>query len=173
MRLLTILFFFVIISGCASTYKTDSYVAPVHIMKVNASAYIMMAEDGNYGSIPYPGSGNFLSSATRNAVLFHLKRVEKATHVETIEAALSRAKEMRLTYVFNPTILHWEDRATEWSGKLDRIAIKLIVLDVESGKNISSSVLSAASKWATFGGDHPEDLLSGTITPYINKLFNK
>ena len=132
-----------------------------------------MAEDGNYGSTPYPGSGNFLSSATRNAVLFHLKRVEKATHVEAIEAALSRAKEMRLTYVFNPTILHWEDRATEWSGKLDRIAIKLIVLDVESGKNISSTVLSAASKWATFGGDHPEDLLSGAITPYINKLFNK
>jgi len=101
-----------------------------------------------------------------------LPRQSVTTHVETIKEALSHAEEMGFTYVFEPTILHWEDRATEWSGKLDRIKIRLVVWSVKSGEVISSTVLSASSKWATFGGDHPQDLLPGTITPYVNKLFN-
>jgi len=53
----------------------------------------------------------------------------------------------------------------------DRITIKIVVWDVKSGESISSTVLRASSKWATLGGDHPQDLLPGAITPFINKLF--
>jgi hypothetical protein len=172
MKFIIILFFLAMMTGCASTYKMDSYEAPVQILQKNATAYVMKAVDGSYGTIPYPGSGISLSNATRNAVLLHLKQVKKATHVEGINEALSHAEEMGFTYVFEPTILHWEDRATEWSGKLDRIKIRLAVWNVKSGEVISFTVLSASSKWATFGGDHPQDLLPGTITPYVNKLFN-
>jgi len=145
MKFITISFVLAMMTGCASTYKTDSYEAPVQMLQKNASAYVMMAVDGNYGTIPYPGSGISLSNAARDAVMLHLKQVKRATHVETIKEALSHAEEMGFTYGFEPTILHWEDRATEWSGKLDRIKVRLVVWSVKSGEVISFTVLSAAS----------------------------
>ena len=172
MKFATILLLAAMMTGCVSKYKTDAYEAPAQKLRANASAYVTMAKDGRYGSKNYPNSGYLLSSATTAAVSLHLTRVEQEARVETIEDALSSAGEMGLTYVFQPTILHWEDRSTEWSGKPDRITIKVVVWSVETGKDISSTVLRASSKWGTFGGDHPQDLLPGAITPFVNKLFN-
>jgi len=61
----------------------------------------------------------------------------------------------RYAYYVASEILHWEDRATEWSGLPDKIEIKVIIYDTKSGREISSAVLSGRSKWTTFGGDHP------------------
>jgi len=133
---------------------------------------VTLAQDASYGSIQYPNSGYLLTTATNAAVSLHLKQVEQATEVESIEDSLSSAEKMGLTYVFQPTILHWEDRNTEWSGRPDRITIKVVVWSVGTSKETSSTVLRASSKWATLGGDHPQDLLPGAITPFVNKLFN-
>ncbi len=171
MKFAVILLLSAILTGCVSKYKTDEFQAPAQTLPANTSAYVMMAKDGSYGAKPYPNSGQFLSRATSTAISSHLTRVEVGSHVETIEEALSRADELGVAYVFQPTILHWEDRATEWSGRPDRITIKIVVWDVETSKDISSTVLRASSKWATFGGDHPQDLLPGSITPYVNTLF--
>jgi hypothetical protein len=171
LKLSVVLLLAVILSGCVSKYKTDAFEAPVQTLPADASAYVTLAKDGSYGSKYYPNSGSLVSSATNAAISLHLTRVQVATEVETIEEALSRAEDLGLTYVFQPTILHWEDRATEWSGRPDRITIKIVVWDVTARKDISSTVLRASSKWATFGGDHPQDLLPGSITPFVNKLF--
>jgi len=162
----------ILMTGCVSKYKTGVYEAPDQKLLANAAAYVMMANDGSYGSRQYSNSGYLLSSATNAAVSIHLIQVEQATRVETVEEALSRAGDMELTYVFQPTILHWEDRVTAWSGRPDRITIKIVVWSVKTGKSISSTVLHASSKWATFGGDHPQDLLPGAIKPFVNNLFN-
>lgn len=76
-----------------------------------------------------------------------------------------------LTYVRQPVILNWEDRATEWSGIPDKITLKLAVYEVQSGKLITSTVTSASSKWATFGGDHPQDLLPEPMKRFVTPLF--
>jgi len=172
LKFATILLVAAMMTGCASKYKTDAFEAPVEKLQTNGNAYVTMAKDGSYGSKQYSNSGYLLSIATNAAVSLHLKRVEQATQVESIEESLSSAEEMGLTYVFQPTILHWEDRSTEWSGKPDRITIKIVVWSVRTRKEISSTVLRASSKWGTLGGDHPQDLLPGAITPFVSKLFN-
>jgi hypothetical protein len=70
-----------------------------------------------------------------------------------------------------PEILHWEDRATEWSGIPDRVEVKLLVLEAQGNKEIASIVISGKSKWATFGGDHPQDLLPEPIKQYVESLY--
>jgi hypothetical protein len=40
-----------------------------------------------------------------------------------------------------------------------------------SGKEIASVVLSGKSRWATFGGDHPEDLLPEPVGQYVATLY--
>ena len=59
--------------------------------------------------------------------------------------------------LIEPKILHWEDRATEWSGKADRVKVSLPLY--RSGSLIGSALVTANSSFFTFGGDHPEDLL--------------
>ena len=70
-----------------------------------------------------------------------------------------------------PEILHWEDRATEWSGKSDRIEIQLVIYDAVTRKELANSSYTGTSKWATFGGDHPQDLLPEPTYQYVNGLY--
>lgn len=68
-------------------------------------------------------------------------------------------------------ILHWEDRATEWSGKKDKIEIKLSIYGAEGNQEIAGTIIGGKSKWATFGGDHPQDLLPEPIQAYVDTLY--
>jgi hypothetical protein len=70
-----------------------------------------------------------------------------------------------------PEILSWEDRATEWSGIPDSIEIKLSLYDGASGQELSSVVITGKSKWATLGGDHPQDLLAAPFRKFVESLY--
>jgi hypothetical protein len=70
-----------------------------------------------------------------------------------------------------PTILHWEDRATEWSGIPDRVEIKIEIIGATTGKGLDSAIIKGKSGLATFGGDHPQDLLPKPVEDYVSGLF--
>lgn len=171
MRIAVTAIIVLLLSGCSSKYRTDAFEPPAQPLSSFASAYVTLAADGAFGSSRYSGSGRSTSQATAAAVSVHLNRVDMASNKESTDEALRSAKAKGITYVFEPTILHWEDRATEWSGRPDRITIKIVVWDVETGKAVASTVARASSKWGTFGGDHPQDLLPHTMTTFVNRLF--
>lgn len=74
-------------------------------------------------------------------------------------------------YSIDPKILHWEDRATEWSGKADRVKVSLSLY--RSGSLIGSALVTANNSFFTFGGDHPEDLLDAPFEVYAASLAGK
>jgi hypothetical protein len=45
------------------------------------------------------------------------------------------------------------------------------VIDVASGEVLDSAVIEGKSKWATLGGDHPQDLLESPLSDYARSLF--
>jgi hypothetical protein len=157
--------------GCSSKYRIDAIQRPAAPVDSKGSAYVMASNDGSYGGKMYVASGRSLSHATVAELSKYMNRVDIAEGAETIEEALAKAKVGGYKYVVQPSILHWEDRNTKWSGRPDRITIKLVLWEVESEKNLSSNVSSASSKWATFGGDHPEDLLPGALSSMVPTLF--
>ena len=71
-----------------------------------------------------------------------------------------------------PTILHWEDRATEWNFLSDEIKIKIELIDVINGQVDETVFIVGESGIATLGGDHPQDLLGDPLEDYISKLFS-
>ena len=101
----------------------------------------------------------------------HLLQVDEGDEVESFNQATTSAKSNAADYLFFPTILHWEDRATEWSGKADKAQIKIVVFDLRTSEVVSSATIDGKSGLATFGGDHPQDLLPGPVTKYVNGLF--
>jgi len=139
----------------------------------NKSVYISVSHDGRYGTILYHDSGIMTTQAIKMALSKHVDSIitDKRT-TEDYGTALKNAKSKKVSYLFYPQILEWEDRATEWSGKPDKVTIKIRVVDVKSNKNISSIVLKSNSSWLTLGGDHPQDLLEKPISDYINSLYN-
>ncbi len=112
-----------------------------------------------------------VSNLIRSAFLRYVIDVEIASKKESFSEALDSAKESGRDLVVYPTILHWEDRATEWSGIPDKADIKLVIADTKSGEIQSSVMIQGKSGIATFGGDHPQDLLPEPVNKYVDGLF--
>ncbi len=161
----------VLLAGCASKYRIDSLDAPATRLSRQASFYVAQPQDGRYGTKIYAGSGDMTAQAAVAALSRYVGNVERGDRQEDLSQALASAKQRGLTNVFDPMILHWEDRATQWSGKTDKITIRYSVYDTAAGQMLASSVMSASSKWATFGGDHPQDLLPHPTRQFVDKLF--
>ena len=101
----------------------------------------------------------------------HVRDVQAAVEVASLAENLAAARTGSRNLLVQPTIVHWEDRATEWSGKPDRMKVRLELYDVSSGENLDTVMISGKSKWATFGGDHPQELLPEPLRTYANTLF--
>jgi hypothetical protein len=161
-----------LLAGCVAKYRVDSIDKPADELSNQASFYVILPADGAYGGQTYAGSGASTAQAVASALLRHVQTAETgATPAESLPSAITHAKERGLGYVFQPIILHWEDRATEWSGITDKVEFKFSVIDVASGQVTSSSVVHASTKWASFGGDHPQDLLPETAKSFVDQLF--
>ncbi len=84
---------------------------------------------------------------------------------------LASARKVGAKYLAVPTILEWEDRATEWSGIPDKASIKLSIIDLETNSTLDSVIIKGKSGIATFGGDHPQDLLPKPTYEYVASLY--
>jgi len=105
------------------------------------------------------------------AFLRHTKGVSITTNCSSIDSCLNEAKDSGYSYLVYPEILHWEERATEWSGKPDRIEVKITLLSADNGEIIHSTIISGKSKWVTLKWDHPQDLLPKPMETYVSSLY--
>lgn len=130
-----------------------------------------MARDGSYQHQYYDGSGSMVTSELVKALKAHGSDARAASSHGTLEDYVSHARAASLDYLVIPEIQHWEERATEWSGKPDRIEVELTLVEVASGRTLDRTVVSGKSRWMTFGGDHPQELLPVPLAQYADALF--
>ncbi len=173
MKRLIYLIILALILGCTHTYEvTKSSQTTNAKLDKNAKAYVSVPEDGRYGDILYEGSGYTTAQAIQKAFAKHLSIVERGKQFETYKKALNSAQYGGFNYLIYPMITHWEDRATEWSGLSDKINVKLSIIDTQNNSTIDSAIINGKSRWGTFGGDHPQDLLHEPIGQYVDSLFD-
>ena len=160
------------LAGCADTTQLVKLSGdPSSKLDINGSVYISTPKDGIYGSTTYSGSGANTAIILQSAFAKRIRNIEVGRTYEKFEDALDSARKNKSKYLVYPTILHWEDRATEWSGIPDKVEVKVEIINTSSGKTVSSSVVKGKSKWLTFGGDHPQDMLAGPIENYVASLY--
>jgi len=156
-----------LITGCTASYQQSELTEPTVKLDPSKAVTIATPDDGWYEDKEYKNSGQMTASAVRAEFAKHATQTdisETCAQVDCVDA-------QTYGYLVVPTILHWEDRVTEWSGKADRLEIQLQVYDVASGTEIANATLQGKSKWATFGGDHPQDLLEAPVTEYVAALY--
>jgi hypothetical protein len=161
-----------LLTGCADSHQVHlSPELPSPRIQAGQSLYVALARDGAYGEHHYPGSGLMLSQAIATPLLKRLTRVELARHTENLNEALSSARKGGYDLLCYPQILHWEDRATEWSARSDKVTVKLTLFEVASANTLRSALIEGQSGLATFGGDHPQDLLPAPLEAFTDSLF--
>ena len=160
-----------LLGACGSSFSANQLTGQNAKLRPNERIYIAVPNDGRYGATVYSGSGDSVARALEAAFLRHAAHVDRAASVQTLSEALAGARASNAGYLVLPTISHWEDRATEWSGLPDRIEVIISVHEVSSGQLLNRSVLTARSSWWTLGGDRPQDLLANTVGPHVRALF--
>ena len=169
MKKILILLSIFVISGCASTYKHSELQPIDKKLDHNKAVVISIPKDGVYGRKQYPNSGKMTANAVKAAFSKFATQADIDSNCNI--NCLNILDKRKYGYYIKPEILHWEDRATEWSGIPDRIEIQIGIYDISSGKELASSTYTGKSKWATFGGDHPQDLLEEPTEQYVNSLY--
>ena len=160
--------------GCASSYKHSELQTQTKKLDSSIGVVISIPEDGWYENTQYHNSGQMTalmpSNAIKSAFSKHAKRVDIINECIK-EECLEQINNGKYGYYVKPVILHWEERATEWSGKPDRIEISLVVFDTTTKEELANFSYTGKSKWATLGGDHPQDLLPEPTNEIVGKLY--
>lgn len=170
MRIISLVIFAAMISGCSATYKQNIVIEPTVKLVRGKSIVISIPSNGFYESKEYAASGRMTALAVRAAFARFTSSVTVVPDCKDF-VCLRKDQSVIYDYYVIPEILHWEDRATEWSGIPDRIEVKVSIYDGQSAKELASTVISGKSKWATFGGDHPQDLIPEPLNKYIDTLY--
>ncbi len=170
MRYLTLLAAICFVSGCASTYEQTPLKTPTQQLQSGKSILIATPKNGFYENKEYPASGRMTALAIHAAFARYANNVAVSSECSNLDC-LKNSQSAAVDYFVVPEILHWEDRNTEWSGKKDKLEIKVAVYDAADGTELSNIIISGESKWATFGGDHPQDLLPEPINQYVASLY--
>ena len=156
--------------GCSSKYNyTCKKEASTKLVEGKGVA-ISIPEDGTFNSKSYQDSGKMTANAVKKSLNKHTETIDLIPTCKAEDCFNNLAKD-KYQYLFLPTINHWEERATEWTGLPDRITITLDVYDTNKEELITSQEFSGASKWFTFGGDHPQDLLSVPMKKIVNEMY--
>jgi len=160
----------ILLAGCSAKYSTNNIQERTEHLVKDVSVVISQPTDGVYETHTYSGSGRATADAVKAAFLRHSDNVTVFADCDDVTCLKANHSISRGYYVV-PQILHWEDRATEWSGIPDKIEVKITVYNAESNNRVASTIINGKSKWATFGGDHPQDLLPEPINMFVSSLY--
>lgn len=159
----------IMMAGCAGTYNSDTLKALNSKLSRNAPVTIITPTNGQFGEITYSQSGQATAASIKSAFMDFADEVYAEKHCD-LKDCFSDLKSSD-GYLVYPEILHWEDRATEWSGIRDKVTIKIIVYNIRTKTKLSSTIINGESSFWTLGGDHPQDLIDEPINKYISSLY--
>lgn len=160
-----------VLSGCADSHQLIRNDLTTAKLTATETIFIAVPEDGVYGADTYRGSGKNTAQILLSAFAKYTRTATVGRSIQNFDEALVSAKQAGKNYLVYPNILHWEDRATEWSAIPDRVEVKIEVVNTVSGNTIASGIVKAKSGLATFGGDHPQDLLPQPIEEFVSSLY--
>ncbi|MBX8485600.1 DUF4823 domain-containing protein [Pseudomonas cichorii] len=171
MRFPFIFAFVAVLAGCADSHSWVPQQNGSARVTATDRIYISTPVDGEYGNRTYTGSGRNTSKIFSNAMSARNRFVRVGAVSGNFDDAIAQAQRANQDILVFLSIQHWEDRATEWSMIPDKVEVKVDVVRIQTGEVISSGIIRGKSGLATFGGDHPQDLLPEPVDEFVSSLF--
>ncbi|WP_161556287.1 DUF4823 domain-containing protein [Dickeya undicola] len=105
----------IFLSGCSAKYNSAMIQKNDELLTKDREIIIAVPANGVYLQKEYPGSGSITANIIKSAFSRYTDNVKIIAECKDISCLTSSLSIARGYYVV-PEILHWEDRATEWSG---------------------------------------------------------
>jgi hypothetical protein len=130
----------------------------------NDRVCVATAADGRHEMRVYAGSGQKVTTRTADAL--------RQRHADVVIIGMGDLQQLSEEcrsqdgrFVIVPEIRTWEDRASGWSGRPDRVEVQLTLHDAASGTEVRSvSVAAQTGYWSsafTEWGNRPPEALLG------------
>ena len=171
MRITLLIVLILMLSGCTATYKQNTLAQPSAKLVRGSSVAIATPTNGFCESEEYQASGKMTAYAVRAAFARFSNTITVLPECNNLVCRKVSKASTHYYYYVIPEILNWEERVTEWSGLPDKIEVKIPIYDDQTSRELASTIISGESKWATFGGDHSQDLLPEPINAYVESLY--
>jgi len=156
----SVVFIALLLAGCVHKYAVPETGDRYSRIPSSARVYVAEPMDGQDDRPrAYEKSGRWTRSAVVQALRGQGVQLISGEVAASQDEAMELARAAGAGFLVYPEIRHWSDRATEWSGVPDRITLDIRIYDVSTGSVINRQKIRASSRWATFGGDHPQELL--------------
>lgn len=159
-----------LMSGCTASYQSE-FLRPQASMQPQKRILIVTPPFGTFEDIDYPASGTEVATALA-------KEMEKYSQQISIIPTPVKITDLRdedlqyNDYVFIPEILHWEDRATGWSFRPDRIEIRFDIYNSQR-ELVNSYLITGRSAYVVWVSRQPNSLLKEPIRDMLKTFFSK
>ena len=166
-------------TGCSTTLETVHSDMSAELKSVDLQKTRLVVNNATPGRADSNGtlyelSGIYLSNCIKDIVSNFNPSVKLMQQELTEDETLRKLKENKdVDYLIFAKINNWEDHATEWNGVPDRININIKLYEIATKKVLAEEHFKSTSKWATFGGDHPQDMLAQPLSDIFKKWFGK
>ncbi|MFK5984652.1 MAG: DUF4823 domain-containing protein, partial [Pseudomonadota bacterium] len=135
---------------------------------------IAMPADGKFNGKRNPGSGKKTIKVLSKILSSYFQTVKLSQKPKSKRSNVLAARKQQSTVLVIPEILHWEDRNTFWSGKPDKITIKLRIIHVKTGKTLTTKTFKLSSEWSINSSTNkPEQLLIEPVKKYFASLVQQ
>lgn len=163
------------LGGCTSTYQqreTSGTETSSVRLDPSKGVFVSVTADGRLGGKTYGGTGQLVAQKTAASFSRYARRVETGGSPTSSRVELLAATHKAgAGYLVVPTISHWEQRATEWSGIPSRVSIGLAIIDAETGLEVRSSLLESRSAIMTFVRPSTDQLAQHLLDENISELY--
>lgn len=170
------------LSGCTASYTLETTKKLGRSLKVvdhftieRVNRWSLSPQSSVYIAAPYVGDVDDgtarLGQHIYEAFSKYFAVVEFAGRSESLSDALNSAKQLRCDYVIYPTLMVWEDNASytelslfdfsgEWVPSLDKLDLRLKVMESHSAYSVDDISIRAKSGFFTYLNDTPSELLN-------------
>lgn len=161
------------LTGCITSIHSDHDAKSIakKTISINDKFYIAVGNEGRYKTIRYKGSNIELENAIEKQLSKYASNIICGNQIMDLTSAKAYAKSKGCNILIYSRILHWEDRATAWSGLSDEVEIKTVIYDLRNDIVLDSFIAEGSSANLTFLNDGPSDLLDTPYRRYFNSLF--
>ena len=160
-----------ITTGCTASYERSFVNMRSSHNYAPARFLLVTPPNGRFETIEYPTSGHEVVAALSKELQRYTNAIKTIMTPVSIDQILDQDIQS-VDYIIIPEILHWEDRATGWSMRPDRIEVRFDIYNNQR-ELIDSYQIKGRSAYIVWISRQPNSLLPKPIRQMLTELFDK
>lgn len=168
-KLLFILLSLFLLTSCSSTFQLIQSNKTSIKMELDRDILVTTCKNGFFEDTEYTDSGIKTTKAVENKLRRYANTVTVIS--ETSFSKIDKQQLLTCNYVIIPELYLWEDRATSWSGKPDKMMLGLTVYD-NTGTKLNHIEIKGESTSMTLDDNDPIELVNEALDMYIRTIFD-